>query len=72
MNTLQKKFTLIKWITIAVILAIIIYIGNNITYEHFIQTFQQSPIYLIIYLASWGFLLLLIYLYEKFLKGKMK
>jgi len=67
--SLQKKFNLIKWVVIAIIITLLVYFGNNLTYDHFVQLFQESPIYLAIYLISWTFVLLFAYLYEKFLKS---
>ena len=68
-KSLQKKFNLIKWIGIVVIIALLVYFGNNLTYDHFVQLFQESPIYLVMYLISWAFFLLFVYLYEKFFKS---
>ncbi len=65
----QKAFNLIKWIVVAIVIALLVYFGNNLTYDHFVQLFQESPIYLVIYLISWMLFLLFVYLYEKFFKS---
>ena len=68
-NGVPKIFNPIKWIVIAISTALVVYFGNKLTYERFVQLFEESPIYLIIYLITWGVFLLLIYLYEKFIKS---
>ena len=68
-NGVTKIFKPIKWIVVAIIIALVVYFGNKLTYERFVQLFEESPIYLIIYLITWGLFLLLIYLYDKFIKS---
>ncbi len=69
MNGLQKIFNLTKWIVIGVVIALLVYFGNILTCEYFVQLFEESPAYVIIYLITWGIFLLLVYLYEKILKS---
>jgi len=68
-NGVTKIFKPIKWIVVAIIIALVVYLGNKLTYEHLVQLFKESPSYLIIYLITWGLFLLLIYLYDKFIKS---
>ena len=68
-NDATKIFKPIKWMVVAIIIALVVYFGNKLTYEHFVQLFKDSPSYLIIYLITWGVFLLLIYLYDKFIKS---
>ena len=68
-NDATKIFKPIKWMVVAIILALVVYFGNKLTYEHLVQLFKDSPSYFIIYLITWGVFLLLIYLYDKFIKS---